>query len=267
MRSEGSFRGRPIGRRLLRRRPALGVFVWELAGAGMWPILAPTGLDFAVIDNEHSGFSARETAMLLAGARSTSLPALVRVPDVTRTAIGRVLDLGADGVIAPRVGTRAEAEELVRYAKYAPAGDRGIAYGCAHDAYGAEGSSLDQLTQIANDEIVCVAMIETAEGVDAAAAIAATPGIDALWIGFADLSQSLGRSGDYESEAFRRAEERVLGAAASNDLPVGVLVPSGERALAQIRRGYSAIALGTEVTVLQRGISAMVEMVRSGLDG
>jgi 2-dehydro-3-deoxyglucarate aldolase/4-hydroxy-2-oxoheptanedioate aldolase len=264
----GEFRAQPVAGGVFRRAiPALGLFVWEFAGSGMWPILATTGLDFAVIDNEHASFSARETALLLGGARSTSLPALVRVPEVTRSDIGKALDGGADGIVAPRVSSRAEAEALVRYAKYAPAGDRGVAFGCAHDGYGAGAPTLQQVAKVANAETVCVAMIETTTGVENVDEICTTPGVDALWVGFADLSQSLGRAGEYDSAEFRAAEQRILATAAMRDVPVGVLVPTAAGAIAEIGRGYSAIALGTEVTVLQRGITTMVETIRSSCDG
>ena len=252
----------PIGGGLFRHdRCLLGLFVWEFSMAGMWPALASTGLDFAVIDMEHSAFSYRDVGTLLSGARSTSLPALVRVPELSKNAIGRVLDLGADGVIVPHVGSGQEAADLVRYAKFAPLGSRNVAFGCPHDGYGSTTRSLADFAAAANANTACVAMIENHEGVTAASDICRTPGIDAIWMGFADLSHSLGALGDYDASSFRDAEQRALTACGEAGVPVGVVAASVEQAIEQIDRGYRVIAVGTDLSVLQHGVADRVRRI------
>jgi 2-keto-3-deoxy-L-rhamnonate aldolase RhmA len=258
-------RSEPIGGGLFRRdRCLLGLFVWEFSFAGMWPAIASTGLDFAVIDMEHSAFSYRDVGTLLAGARGTSLPALVRVPELNKNAIGRVLDLGADGVIVPHVSSGEEAADLVRYAKFAALGTRNVAFGCPQDGYGSTKLSLAEFAAAANAGTSCVAMIENQAGVAAVSEICRTPGIDAIWMGFADLSHSLGALGNYDTATFRNAEQRVLSACGEIGAPVGVVAASVEQAQLQIERGYRAIAIGTDLSILQQGIADRVSRLRDG---
>lgn len=260
-------RTEPIAGELFRGKyPPLGLFVWEFAMAGTWPVLATTGLDFGVIDMEHSAFSYRDVGTMLSGARSTSLPALVRVPELNRNTIGRVLDLGADGVILPHVTSEREAAELVSYTKFAPQGLRNVAFGCPHDGYGSTRLSLSDFAAVANANTVCVPMIEDMEGVAAAEEICQTPGVDAVWLGFADLSHALGAIGDYESDAFADAEAQVLRACADAGIPTGVVAGTSELAVRQLRRGYGAVALGTDLTVLQNGLTDLVRHVASARD-
>lgn len=254
----------PNGRGLFEQsRAPIGLFLWEFTGAGAFTALATAGLDFAVLDMEHGGFSWREIANALAGARATTLSALVRVPELSRSAVGRALDLGADGVIAPHINNREQSEELVRYTRYAPIGARNVAIGSPHDGYGATGLPLEELAIEANNRICCIALVETRQGVDAIEEIVQTPGLDAIWLGFADLSQSLGALGDYSSSTFRMAEERVLSACRAAGMPIGVIATSAEAVSAQLARGYRPIALGTDVSVLQTALSGIIRQMQT----
>jgi len=256
----------PNGRDLFRRGlTPIGLFLWEFVGPGSLSALASTGLDFVVIDMEHAGFSWRDLSGLLSGARATTLSALVRVPELARSSIGRALDLGADGVIAPRVSSREDAARLVRYARFTPEGERNVAFGAPHDGYGAASLPLNELAMAANAHTCCVALVETREGVENIDEIARTPGLDAIWLGFADLSQSLGAVGQYANPAFLAAEERVLSACREAGMPIGVLAGGVAAAARQCSRGYEAIALGTDVGVLQAALSGMIRQLRLGV--
>ena len=109
-------------------------------------------------------------------------------------------------------------------------------------------------------------MIEDMEGVAAAEEICQTPGVDAVWLGFADLSHALGAIGDYESDAFADAEAQVLRACADAGIPTGVVAGTSELAVRQLRRGYGAVALGTDLTVLQNGLTDLVRHAASARD-
>ena len=259
-------RPEPIGGRLFSKgRVPLGLFIWEFPMAGMWPVLASTGVDFAVVDMEHSAFSYRDVGTLLAGARSTELIALVRVPELNRNVIGRVLDLGADGVIVPHITTAEQAADLVSYARYHPQGNRNVAFGCPLDGYGNSVYGLEEFSQIANSHIVCIPMIESLEGVSAVREICQTPGVDGIWLGFADLSQSARKLGDYEHDTFIEGERRVLQACKEFDVPLGVVATSVKEATRQSERGYRMIALGTETSILQQEVANRVNQITAEL--
>ena len=259
-------RAEPIGGRLFPKdRIPLGLFIWEFPMVGMWPVLASTGIDFAVVDMEHSAFSYRDVGTLLAGARSTELIALVRVPELNRNVIGRVLDLGADGVIVPHISNAEEAANLVSYARYHPLGRRDVAFGCPLDGYGNAVDGLEEFSQTANSNIVCIPMIESLEGVSAVREICGISGVDGIWLGFADLSQSAGKLGDYEQDTFIEGERRVLQACKEFDVPLGVVATSVHEATRQIERGYRMIALGTETSILQQEVANRVAQITAEL--
>lgn len=254
-------RAAPIGRRIVgTTRPAIGVFVLETATPGLWPVLEAASLDFGVVDMEHGAFSYRDVSVVLAGARATETAAFVRVPELTRSAVGRVLDLGADGVIAPRVGTVDEAAAFVAAARYAPAGSRNAAFGLAHDGY-ARGVPADT-AGAANEGIACIALVETTAGVDAIEDIVAVDGIDAVWIGPTDLSQSLGLLGDLDNPAYVEAEERVVEVCRRNRVPLGLVVRNASDGAAAVERGFTLIALGTEISLLQGAASSLAAAIR-----
>ncbi len=149
------------------------------------------GMDFVVVDTEHGpGDQIPLTAHLVA-ARAAGLAALVRVGAVGE--LLRVLDLGADGVIYPHVGSVAQARAVVAATRYPPAGERGFATYSRSGRYGLASADAHLEHSAANTAVIL--MIEDAEGVAAAAEIAALDGVDGLFVGPADLSVSLGHPG------------------------------------------------------------------------
>jgi 2-keto-3-deoxy-L-rhamnonate aldolase RhmA len=238
----------------------VGVFVVELFSPNLWTILTLGGLDFAVLDLEHSRFTTNEVSVLAASAQETSIPLIVRTPQLDPAAIGRLLDLGAAGVMVSRIETAADAENLVQWAKFAPRGSRNAAFAVAHDRYRSHGWA--ETAAWANERTMCIAMIETAEGARNAEEICAVPDLDAVWLGPADLTQSLGRIGDLESPEYREAEESVLAAAAAHGLRVGIWARTDEEMERQLRRGYGAIAVGTDTGVVIGALQSHVARLR-----
>ena len=116
-----------------------------------------------------SGMSHR----LVFGARCTTLPAIVRVPELSHSAIGRALSIGADGVLVPGVETADDARRLVRYSRFAPLGERGAAFGRAHDGF--RRSDPRTVAAEENEGIACIAQVESPAGVDAIEEICTTP--------------------------------------------------------------------------------------------
>lgn len=261
-------RSQPQGSSLCRAdQPPLGVFVQAFASALTFPVLGGTGLDFAVLDMEHTGFGFADIAQAVQGARATTLSALVRVPTLSRSLIGRALDVGADGVIVPRVETAAQAAEIVRYARYAPLGERNVAFAVGHDAYGGGGGEWTDVASAANAGVACIPLVETAAGVEAIEEICATPGIDAVWIGPADLSQSLGALGDFESPEYLSSEAAVLSACRAAGLPLGIVARTVPDARRRIAEGYRLIAFGSEIAVLRTALAGLTGAVAGVIEG
>jgi 4-hydroxy-2-oxoheptanedioate aldolase len=242
-----------------------GFFVMEFVSPTVWPILEPTGVDYAIIDMESSAFSYRDVGTLLAGARSTNVPALVRVAELTKAAIGRVLDMGADGIIATRVASKEEAEAIVRYAKFAPDGERNAAFRTAHDGYGS--GNWAEVIREANEGVACIAMVETKDGVAAIADICATPGLDAVFIGPADLTHSLGVVGQLDSDVYQEAEERILQACLDSGVAAGTYAQSGEDIVQKLKRGFRVIYFASDISLMQDTLSQQTAELRSVAHG
>jgi 4-hydroxy-2-oxoheptanedioate aldolase len=189
---------------------------------------AYAGFDFVVIDNEHGSASIETTENMLRAARASNLPCLVRClpQDIART-----LDIGAGGLQVPMVNTAAQAAALVQQVKYplpnasefgvTAGGQRGSAFSSRAAGYGAFGGPAH--TQRSNDGIALVVMIETPEAVANAAAIAAVPGVDGVFVGPNDLAHSMGCENRWDEPIVQAAIEHTLKAVASAGKCPGIL--------------------------------------------
>ena len=196
-----------------------------IASPAIVEMCAYAGFDFMVIDNEHGSASIETTENMLRAARASNLPTLVRCLEHD---IARTLDIGAGGLQIPMVSTAAHAAALVQRVKYPlPAGalglsgQRGSAFSSRAAGYGAFGGPAH--TQRSNDGIALVVMIETPEGVANAAAIAAVPGIDGVFIGPNDLAHNMGFENRWGEAAVQSAIAQTLKAVAAQGKCPGIL--------------------------------------------
>ncbi len=243
------------------RRLHVGHFVVEFATPGIGHILAGAGAEFCFLDMEHSGFSFETVKATLRFLQAADVATVVRVPSKAYDHVARALDCGAEGVMVPMVGTAEEAAALARHARYWPDGARGCAFGIAHDNY-RPGPAAERMRQ-ANARTTVFALVETAEGARNADAIAATPGIDCVWVGHFDLSASLGVPGDFASRTYRDALEGICAAAKRHGKALGRLVGSLAEAEEAVRDGFTLICYGGDVWLLQAAVAEGVRAVRA----
>ena len=152
-------------------------------------------LDYVMFDCEHSDYSYESLHDMFIMGNALQLGGLLRVPQLSRDHISRAMDCGAIGAMVPMTDTVEQAEEIVRWSKYAPLGERGYGSGCAHTSY-VGGGKHQEIMEHGNRKIISIAQIETKLAVDNSDQIAAVEGIDVLLIGPNDLSISLGFPGD-----------------------------------------------------------------------
>jgi 2-dehydro-3-deoxyglucarate aldolase/4-hydroxy-2-oxoheptanedioate aldolase len=145
-----------------------------------------------------------------------------------------------------------QARLLVSSAKYPPVGRRGAAFTIAHDDY--QSASIPDIVQSANDEVLLIAQIETACGLNNVEQIAAVPGIDALWIGLYDLTNSLGVPGQMLHPQVVAATDRFLAACRANHKIPAVLVMNVAEGQAQLQRGFTMIAYSGDLWLYQAGL-------------
>jgi 2-keto-3-deoxy-L-rhamnonate aldolase RhmA len=203
-------RDNPIKRSLAAGGSAYGAMVFEFFSPGLPQICRNAGAEFIVFDMEHTGLGFETLKTQAALCRGLGVVPMARVPRGEYPFIARALDVGAFGVMVPMVGTAEEARHIVACTRYPPEGRRGAAFGFAHDDY--EGGDVVQKIAAMNARTMTIVQIETDEGLANVEAIAAVPGVDALWIGQFDLTNFLGIPGRFDDPRFARAVERILDA-------------------------------------------------------
>jgi 4-hydroxy-2-oxoheptanedioate aldolase len=241
----------PIRPRLLRGEPALGA--WVSLGDGLCiDIMAKSGYDFLVLDTQHGAITWEKLlpAMQILGA---DVPALVRVGACDAAQIMRAVDLGAAGVIVPMVSSAADAQLAAQAVRYPPKGNR--SFGPIRDYYAASAGQVEPL---------CFVMIETVEGMHNVDAIAATAGIDGLFLGPVDLSLSLGLGISMTMpHAVLDAVEQLVAVCQRHGIIAGSASLGMANAEVLLRRGVRFMTLGSDAAHLRRGAHAEVEQGRA----
>lgn len=241
---------------------AAGTFLVEFVTPGIGHILAGAGCDFAFLDMEHSGFEAETVKSAIRYLEAGGIPTLVRVTSRDTHDISRIADIGAEGVMVSLISTPAMARAAVDALKYPPEGKRGVALRVAHDNYRMQGATPAEALAAANRRTTLVLLIETAEGLENVEAIAATPGVDVLWVGHFDLSASMGIAGQFDHPAFRAATRRICAAARANGLGLGRLVTGAAEAEQAWADGFRMIAWGGDAWLLQQAVADGVAGLR-----
>lgn len=231
--------------------------------AGMWvcsgspvaaEIAAGSGLDWLLIDMEHSATSLETVLTLLQVTAAYPVTPVVRVPTNDPVVIKQVLDLGAQNIIVPMVSSADEAREAVAATRYPPEGIRGV--GSALARSGRWNRVSGYLTD-ADAHVSLTVQIETTAGVANAAEIAAVEGVDAIFVGPSDLSASMGLLGHQSHPAVLDAVHRVFDAARDVGTPVGVNAFDPAVADAYLEAGADFIAVGADVALLARSSEAL----------
>lgn len=211
-------------------------------------VSASLGFDFLLIDTEHTtmGLETVENMVRAVDAAGTGTETVVRVPWNDPVRIKRVLDIGVDGVMVPMVETASEARDLVGATRYPPEGIRGIAAGRAAD-YGLQ---FQEYVRNADGSILTVVQVETETGLENVSEIAAVEGIDALFVGPADLSGSLGVFGEWDSERFVDALDDVVATGNEHGTPVGTLTLDTNDVPVRLEQGFDFLIVGKDISTL-----------------
>jgi 2-dehydro-3-deoxyglucarate aldolase/4-hydroxy-2-oxoheptanedioate aldolase len=246
-----------LRRRLARGEVTHGIFLGAATPVTA-EVCAAAGVDWVLLDLEHGAGTEEQARDVIPAAASYSVPTVVRVESTERIRAGRVLDMGAAGVMFPRIDTAEQAAACVRHLRYPPAGDRGVATYNRMCQYGLDPGALDR----SNGDVLGVVQIETRPALDAVEDIAATDGVDVLFVGPRDLSHALEVPGQTQAPAYLAALERVLAAAKGNGKAAGLLVPDGASAARLSVAGWQFLAIGSDTTLLAGAVVA--ELRRAG---
>ena len=227
-------------------------------------IMAEQGYDSIGVDMQHGIVDYQAMVTMLQAMRASGVVPLVRVPWLDPAQVMKALDAGAYGIICPMVNTRAEAEALVSYVRYPPIGVRSFGPSRAVFSAGAD------YGKQADDQVLCFAMIETAEAVANLEEIVSTPGLDGVYIGPADLT--LGLTGRKYSTGFDREEPEVVEAiknilAAAHRSGIKAALHCGTPAYAAKAAGwgFDLVTVSNDVRLLAGAAAASVQAFRTAV--
>jgi 2-dehydro-3-deoxyglucarate aldolase len=242
--------------RLLQGDLLIGTMI-TLTSPEVAEIMAEVGFDWLFLDAEHSVFEAREIQALLQAAGAT-MPCVVRLPVASEVPIKKALDVGAAGIIAPQINSAAQAEQVVRMAKYAPVGARGVGIGRAH-RYGLK---LREYIADANQHTAVIVQAEHIDAVRNIEAIVRVEGVDAVLIGPYDLSASLGLLGQVDHPDVTQAIDRVTEACLQAGARLGIFGVSADAVKPYADRGYTLIVAGVDTMLLGQAAGKLLAQLK-----
>ncbi|WP_051798577.1 HpcH/HpaI aldolase family protein [Catenuloplanes japonicus] len=243
---------------LARSTPALGTWV-KIPAMEVMELVALAGFDFAVIDLEHAPIGIETAYRLIGTALHTGVAPVVRLPGLDPGLAQRLLDAGAEGIMIPHVDTVAQARAAVNAVRFPPLGARGVGSTSRAGAWGA----LPRDVYLSHAPVL-ITQIESAEGVRHAGAIAAVEGVDALLVGAADLSVSLGLP--ETDPTVRDLIAHTISQARDAGLPIGNAGNgTAEAARASAEAGFTFTMLSNDASLLGAAARAAVEGARAAV--
>lgn len=242
-------------------RLALGAWI-KLGTTESVEIMADAGLDFVVVDLEHSVIDLGLAGRMIVLARAAGITPLVRVPSHDGSTIGRVLDAGAHGILVPHVDSAEEARHVVVATRFPPRGERGAGGTSRAGRWGLLPRA--EYVRTGNEEVLCIPQLESAAAIEAAPQILAVDGVDAVFLGAGDLSLSLGIGSDDPRVADLLAAGRAAAAAAGK--PCGAAAAGPESAARLAGLGHGFVVAGNDATLLARAAHGLVTGTRERLE-
>jgi 2-keto-3-deoxy-L-rhamnonate aldolase RhmA len=253
-----------IKKRLQQGELVLGTMISEVRNPNVANILAQSGFDFFIIDNEHGTYSSETVSSIIAAARGAGISVIVRIPEIRRECILKPLDSGAAGLLVPQVNTADEAEEVVRHAKYPPAGSRGVALRRAHNLYAKVDAA--EYLQKANENTFIAVQAESPQAVENINAIASVNGIDSVFVGPFDLSVSLGIPGQISHPREIEAIDKVIAACRKHQKAAGIHLSDAAMLAEWIEKGMRFVSYSDDIAFLSDAAAKAVKKLKNGID-
>lgn len=235
----------------------------NLGSAVTAEIVGLSGFDWVLIDLEHGAGSERDVYNQLQALEHTPAAALVRIESAQRQRIHRILDMGAEGIMCPRITSTAEAAAVASGLHYPPDGTRGVAKMVRATSFG---QNFQNYYQQAKENIVGIVQIETIEALTHLDDIAALDGIDVLFIGPADLTMALGIFGQFDHPLYIDAVKATVNAANKAGKATGILFFNPDEYARYSSMGIRMIACGADATFVAdaaRNMAHTLQTLRS----
>jgi len=243
-----------IKRKLKDGKPAL-LTQLHLTDSSIFEMVSVMGFDGIWMDLEHHGYSLETAGNLIRATRVGSADVLARAAKGEFMRMGRLLEMGAQGIMYPRCSDASEAEEVVRWTKFAPLGERGFDGAGADACY--TGIPMDEYVRDANEETFVVIQLEEPKAVEYAEAIAAVEGVDAIMLGPADFSVLSGIPGQFDHPSIEKSLNKIAQAAANTGKHWACTAADANSAKGLLQRGAGMILHNADICIVKKGFETM----------
>ena len=217
-------------------------------------ILADAGFDYIVIDQEHAPLTLEFAYQATVVAQGAGMSVLVRVPDRSGSHLQRLLDIGVDGILVPRVTSVAEAGAAVRQMLFSPGGDRGIGITSRAGRWG--GTPRAEYLRFGDEEVMRAVQLEERAAIEAADEILDVPGLNGVFLGMGDLQLSSGLP--QSDPEIQKLVDWLLTAAQERGVPAGTAVQTAEQARQAADRGYRYVMVSNDTSLLRSAAASVV---------
>ncbi|GGE53797.1 aldolase [Agaricicola taiwanensis] len=244
-------------------KPAVGTWATLVDHPKFMRLLAATGLDFVILEMEHTDFTIQQVGTAALVARASGITPIVRPAGTMNPHdLTRPLDAGAQGLLLPRVDTPEQLEAIIKATKYYPRGERILNMRGSHTDFLRLADPAEQIAKI-NAGTITVAMVETQQALDALPEICDVDGLDAIMIGPDDLSQDLGVPGLVKHPKMEAATERVIEVCTEKKIPWGFSVQDVATGKKWIERGIGWMPFANDANVLFNAFSAAASELKA----
>jgi len=232
----------------------------KLPSPAIVEIMGLAGFDYVIIDCEHGPLDILKAEDMVRAAKLTGMSAVIRVSDNDPVMISRALDIGADAVQVPQISNKDDALRVVKAAKFSPNGERGV----CRFVRAAQYTSMDKFSYFksANEETMVIIHIEGEEGVRNIEEILTVEGIDVIFLGPYDLSQSLGVPGQVSHPKVLEMMEKVIKSATANGKVVGTFVDDIDTGKKWIALGVKYISYSVDVGIIFEKCKDIVKSIK-----
>ncbi|MFH1929850.1 MAG: aldolase/citrate lyase family protein [Chloroflexota bacterium] len=249
-----------VRRALQQGRAIYGIMIQEMRSSAIAQLMATAGFDFVFFDMEHGAYNMETVADLIKVARLSDITPLVRVPDDQYHLIARVLDAGAQGIMVPRIETRAQVEEIVQCAKFPPQGQRGCSVLKGHSDYQPE--PVLEFCRQANSDNLVILQIERKQAIEDIESILSVKGVDGAIMGPIDLALSYGLPPDMSNPVIAESIQKVVDTCRQLGIASGMHTGNLDVLKEWMARGMQIIMYSTDLGLLLDGAKRGLQELR-----
>ncbi len=255
---------RKLREKMAAGQPALGTFLVDFAGPAVAQVLAAAGFDFLMIDLEHGNHDPRQVEATIEACLAADVCPLVRTPSEGREILTRCLDAGAGGVVVPAIRSMEQVRQAVNASKYRPVGRRGVHLYRGHTRH--QAVEPRAFIEEANRDLLTLIQIELVEAIELVEQIAATDGVDGLYVGPGDLSVDLGVPGQWDAPVLQNAISRITDACRRHRKIAACHADDMNRVGTLVAMGVRMIGHYCDIGLLARGASEAAQTFRKAAE-